>query len=116
MILNEEATIKSHDRYEIQFQCFDDNNEPADLTGATVRLLSRPRYPGGSETMELSIKEIEYNIGIITHMLDGSMDDPNTYEIEVEATRADTGEITTYPNKQKSGKKYVLLKVNPDLG
>ena len=80
-------TIKRGDRHPITLTI------GADITGATVRLIARPR---SGTSIELPCTVTDPTTGTITHVLDGKLDGATTWDVEVEVTDGDT--IRTAPS------------------
>lgn len=99
--------VKRSDRYQIQFQISDANGF-VDLSAATVRLLARHRPTGGAAAVLVSVITSPLT-GVVSHTLDGTMDTPGVWDLEVEIT--DGADITTAPTAG-----VVSLRVIADLG
>lgn len=76
-----------------------------DLTGATVRLLAKPRYEGDTVVLASSITDAV--AGEVTHVLTGTLE-PGSYDVELEVSRGD--EVVTFPSES-----YERLTVVRDL-
>jgi hypothetical protein len=92
--------VKHGDIYPIDFVA------NADLTGCTVRLLTR--MIGNDTTVALDCTLSDAAGGVVTHTLTGALA-VGTYRVEVEATRS--GEVFTFPSDG-----YEILQVAEDLG
>lgn len=75
-----------------------------DLTGATVRLVAKPREVGG-EPLDL---ECSVTDGVVTHQLDGSLPVAR-YDIVVEASRL--GQVVTYPDAA-TGPEHLIVRAD----
>lgn len=90
--------IKQGDTHSIQWKA------NLDLTGATVRVIARPRT---GEPIVLASTITDAAEGLVSHTLTGTLA-LGTYKVELEVT--DGGQIITFPNNG-----YASLTVIPDL-
>lgn len=99
-------TVKRGDTNDITLTIKDDNNEPVDLTGATVKVIANPVGGGSAETLAPTV--LGSDPGTVVHTLTGNLA-AGTYQVEVEVTK--DGVITTAPTTG-----YATLIVEADLG
>lgn len=90
--------VKQGDTHAVQWKA------NLDLTGATVRLVAKPRT---GDPIILNTTITDPSEGLVTHTLTGTLP-TGTYKVELEVT--DGGEIITFPNNG-----YSSLTVIPDL-
>lgn len=96
--------VKSGDRYDITL------NTGYNLDSANaVRLLARRQF--GPQTP--IVLEKTHAGEVVTHTLDGDLDTPGMYELEVEATIGT--EVITFPTDQNGGPQVVYLLVVDDI-
>jgi len=91
-------TVKTGDTHVIQWKA------NLDLTGATVRLVAKPRT-GAPIVLASTVTDAAE--GLVSHMLTGTLP-KGPYDIELEVT--DGSEIITFPNSS-----YARLNVIADL-
>lgn len=90
--------IKAGDTHAVQWKA------NMDLTGATVRLVAKPRT-GVPLVLASTVTDAEE--GVVSHTLTGTLP-KGTYQVELEVTKG--VEIITFPNNT-----YAQLTVIPDL-
>lgn len=90
--------VKQGDTHAVQWKA------NLDLTGATVRLIAKPRT---GDPIILNSTITDAGEGVVTHTLTGTLP-TGTYKVELEVTDGD--EIITFPNDT-----YASLTVIPDL-
>ncbi|MDQ0726794.1 hypothetical protein [Microbacterium sp. W4I20] len=91
--------VKSGDTHSIQWKA------NLDLTGATVRLVAKPRNSDTAIVLPSTITDAVE--GVVAHKLTGTLE-KGTYSVELEVTKG--ADVITFPN---SG--YSTLTVTPDL-
>lgn len=90
--------VKQGDKHAIQWKA------NLDLTGATVRIVAKPR---DGEPITLASTVTDAAEGVVQHVLTGTLA-KGSYDIELEVTTG--AEIITFPNNA-----YARLTVIPDL-
>lgn len=90
--------VKAGDTHAVQWKA------NMDLTGATVRLVAKPRT-GVPLVLTSTVTDAEE--GVVSHTLTGALP-KGTYQVELEVTKG--VEIITFPNNT-----YAQLTVIPDL-
>lgn len=91
--------VKAGDTHAVQWKA------NMNLTGATVRLVAKPRKTSIPVVLESSVADPAE--GVVSHTLTGTLP-VDTYQVELEVTVG--GEIITFPNNT-----YASLTVIPDL-
>jgi hypothetical protein len=93
------TTVKHEDRHPTTWTA------NMNLAGCTVRLLAQKN--GATQVLASTITDAPN--GVVTHVLDGTLD-IGTYKVELEVSRAGDGLRATFPNKG-----YETLVVAADL-
>lgn len=107
--MDTDGVVKSLDQYSVTLTCRNEDGSPADLTGATLVLRSRARFPSNQPKIDLTV-DPGPGAGQVTYTFDGTLE-PNTYEWEVVATWASPARMITFPTSQSEEPQFVVVRV-----